>query len=124
MSGLLGLLLAIAIVGIFSGFVIWILGKLGLGLKVDNFAVAFITAIIIAVVAGMITFALSILGVQEVGEGLVGGLVHLLVTAVALLIGDKVLPGLHIAGISGALVVAVTIGAVYWLGGLLLGLLL
>jgi uncharacterized membrane protein YvlD (DUF360 family) len=46
-----GLLLAIIIVGVTSGFVIWIVSKLGLGLEVDGFGRAFITAIVIAVVA-------------------------------------------------------------------------
>lgn len=124
MSGLLGLLIAMAIMALLSGLVIWIMGKLGLGMKVDSLASALVVAVIIAVVAGIVTFALSILGVQEVGEGLVGGLIHLLVTVASLLIGDKIVPGLHIAGISGALVVAFVIGSVYWFGGLLLGSLL
>ena len=73
-------------------------------------------------VAGIITWLLSLIGMQEVGGGLVGGIVHLIISAIALMIGDRLLSGLKVAGFTGALVAAVAIGAVYWLGGLLLGL--
>lgn len=120
MSTLWGLLIGIAIVGAISGLAIWIVGKLGLGLEVDGFGSAFLAAIVIAVIAGLITWLLSSLGVQD-GSGFIGGLVHLVIAAVALLISGRLLPGLRVKGFVGALVAAVAIGAIYWLGGLLLG---
>jgi uncharacterized membrane protein YvlD (DUF360 family) len=55
------------------------------------------------------------------GGGLIGGIVHLIVAAVALMTGGRLLPGLKVEGLAGALLAAVGIGALYWLGGLLLG---
>jgi putative membrane protein len=123
MSTIWGLLIATAIIGLISGFVIWIVGKLGLGLEVDGFSSAFIAAIVIAIVAGIITLLLSIVGIGD-GEGLIGGIVHLIISAVVLMISDRFLPGLKVSGFAGALVAAIAIGAVYWLGGLMLGLVL
>ena len=121
MSALWGLLIAVTIVGLISGFVIWIVGKLKLGLEVDGFGSAFLAAIVIAIVAGIITWLLSIAGIQD-GSGLIGGIVHLIVSAIVLMICDRFLSGLKVAGFVGALVASIAIGAVYWLGGLVLGL--
>ena len=121
MSTLWGLLIAVAIVGLISGFVIWIVGKLRLGLEVNGFGSAFVAAFIIAIVAGVITLLLSFVGLQD-GEGLVGGIIHVIIAAIVLMISSRFLPGLKIAGFTGALVASIAIGAFYWLGGLLLGL--
>jgi uncharacterized membrane protein YvlD (DUF360 family) len=121
MNTFIPLLIVTAIIGLISGLIIWIVGKLRLGLKVDGFGSAFIAGIVIAVVAMSITLLLSFSGVQD-SEGLVGGIVHLIISAIVLMISDKILPGLKVAGFTGALVASIAIGAVYWLGGLLLGL--
>jgi putative membrane protein len=121
MNTFIPLLLVTVVIGLISGFVIWIVGKLGLGLEVDGFGSAFIAAIVIAFVAGAITLLLGLAGI-EFGEGLVGGIVHLLVSAIVLLISARLLRGLRVAGFTGALVASIAIGAVYLLGGLALGL--
>jgi putative membrane protein len=121
MSTLFGLLIAVTIIGLISSIVILIVSKLHLGLEVDGFGNAFIAAFIIAIVAGLITWMLSILGVQD-SQGFIGGIVHLVISVGALLISARILSGLRIAGLIGAIVASVAIGAVYWLGGLLLGL--
>lgn len=121
MSTLWGLLIAVAIVGLISGLVIWIVGKLRLGLEVDGFGSAFIAAFVIATVAGMITLAVSFAGMMDDG-GLVGGIIHLIVSVIMLMIGGRLLPGVKVTSSVGALVASIAIGAVYWLGGLLLGL--
>lgn len=123
MSTLWGLLIAVAIVGLISGLVIWIVGKLRLGLEVDGFGSAFIAAFVIATVAGMITLAVSFAGMMDDG-GLVGGIIHLIVSVIMLMIGGRLLPGVKVTSSVGALVASIAIGAVYWLGGLLLGLLI
>ena len=46
-------IITIVIGGLISGFVIWVVSKLGLGLEVDGFVSAFIAAIIIAAVGGL-----------------------------------------------------------------------
>jgi putative membrane protein len=121
MSTLFGLLIAVTIIGLISSIVILIVSKLHLGLEVDGFGNAFIAAFIIAIVAGLITWLLSILGVQD-SQGFIGGIVHFVISVGALLISARILSGLRIAGLIGAIVASVAIGAVYWLGGLLLGL--
>ncbi|MFL7839353.1 MAG: phage holin family protein [Candidatus Promineifilaceae bacterium] len=120
MNTLVPLLIATALIGVVSGIAIWIVSKLGLGLEVDNFGVAFIAGIIIAFIAGIISWLLGLVGIMD-GGGLIGGIVHLIVAAVALMTGGRLLPGLKVEGLAGALLAAVGIGALYWLGGLLLG---
>ncbi len=121
MNTLLPLLLATAGLALIAAAVIWLVGKLGLGLEVDGFGSAFMAAIAIAALAFIITLLLAAAGVQD-GDGLIGGIVHLIVTAVVLLISAKFLPGLKITGFAGALLASAAIGAVYWLGGLALGM--
>jgi putative membrane protein len=114
------LLIALAIIGLFSGFVIWIVSKLRLGLQVDGFGSAFVAGIVIAVVAGILTWLLGIAGIPD-SAGLIGGAVHLIISIIVLMISARLLPGLKVAGFTGALVASIAIGAFYWLGGLLLG---
>jgi hypothetical protein len=121
MNGLFALLLAISIVGLASVLIIWVVGKLHLGLELD-FGSAIITGLLIAFVGGALTFALSIAGVQ-LGEGLIAGMIHLLVTLITLLVGARFLPGVRVTRYTGVIVAATAIGAFYWLGGQVLGML-
>ena len=120
MSTLLGVLIGMVIIGLASGLIIWLVSRLGLGLQVDGLGSAVLAALVIAVLGGALSWLLSLIGVQD-GDGLIGGIIHLLATAVVLLVGGRLLPGLTVNGFGGALVAAVAIGAFYWLGGLLLG---
>jgi len=119
LSGLLGLLIAIAIVAMPSVIILWVVGKLNLGLEVD-FGSAIITGFMIAIVGGILTFLFSTAGVQ-LGEGLIGGVFHLIVSLVILMINTRYLNGLKVTGYVGVLVASIAIGGFYWLGGLLLG---
>lgn len=119
---IVGLLIGVVIGGLISGFVIWVVGKLGLGLEVDGFGSAFIAAIIIAIVGGIINWLLGALGIT-IGGGWLGALIHLIIAAVVLMVSDRLLKGLRVAGFTGALIAAVAIGIVYWLIGWAAGLL-
>ena len=119
---IVGLLIGVVIGALISGVVIWIVSKLGLGLEVDGFGSAFIAAIIIAVVGGIITWLLDLLGISIDG-GWLGALIHLIIAAVVLMISDRLLKGLRVAGFTGALVAAIAIGVVYWVLAWLVGLL-
>ena len=119
--GIVGLLIGIVIGALISGLVIWIVSKLGLGLEVDGFGAAFIAAIIIAIVGGIINWLLVVLGIS-VGGGWLGAIIHLIIAAAVLLISDRILKGLRVAGFVGALIAAIAIGAVYWLLGWLISL--
>jgi len=122
MGTLIGLLFGAVIGAVIGGFVIWIVGMLGLGLEVDGFGSAVVAAILIAIVGAVVTGLLGVVGV-EVGGGLIGGIVHLVISAVVLMISDRLLQGLRVAGFTGALVAAIAIGAVYWLLGIVANLL-
>jgi len=121
MNTLVPLLIATAIIGLISGFAIWIVGKLRLGLEVDGFGRAFLAGIFIAFLAGVINLFLGFTGFMDSG-GLVGGIVHLIISAIVLMISARLLPGFKVTGFGGALIASLAIGAVYWLGGLFLGL--
>jgi putative membrane protein len=122
MMTIVGLLIGVVVGALISGVVIWIVSKLGLGLEVDGFGSAFIAAIIIAVVGGIITWLLDLLGISIAG-GWLGAIIHLIIAAVVLMISDRLLKGLRVAGFVGALVAAIAIGAVYWVLAWLIGLL-
>jgi putative membrane protein len=117
---ILGIIVGILIGALVTGLIIWIVGKLGLGLEVDGFGPAYIAAIVIAVVSGIVMWLLGLLGIT-IGGGLVGAIVHLVIAAVVLLISGRIVSGLRVKGFIGALVAAIAIGAVGWLITLLLG---
>ena len=120
---LIGMVIGILLGALISGFVIWIVGKLGLGLEVDGFLPAYIAAIVIAVVSWVIYWLLGVLGITITG-GWLGALIHLVVAAVILLISDRFVKGMRVNGFVGALVGAIALAVVAWLVALVLGLLL
>ena len=117
---ILGALVGILIAAAIGGLVIWIVGKLGLGLEVDGFVPAFIAAIIIAIVAGLITWLLGLVGIT-IGGGILGAIVHLVIAAVVLMIAGSIVPGLRVKGFVGALIAAIAMGVVGWLISLVVG---
>ena len=104
-----------------SGFVIWIVGKLGIGLEVDGFLPAYIAAIVIAVVSWLIYWLLSVLNIT-IGGGWLGALIHLIVAAVILMISDRFVKGMRVKGFSGALIGALALAVVAWLVEMVLGM--
>jgi putative membrane protein len=108
--GFVELILGIVIAALISGFVIWVVGKLGLGLEVTGFAPAFIAAIVI----GLFGFT--------IGGGFLGAIISLITAAVVLMISGRIVPGLKVNGFMGAIVAAIAIGVVAWLVNWVLGL--
>jgi putative membrane protein len=119
--GILAVILGIVLVALVAGFVIWIVGKLGLGIEVSGFGAAFIAAIIIAIVGGLITWLLSLLNITIAG-GWLGAIINLIIAAIVLLISGSFVPGLKVKGFGGALIAAIAIGVVSWLLNWLIGL--
>jgi putative membrane protein len=111
---IIALLIVILIGALFSGLVIWIVGKLGIGLEVSGFGPAFIAAIVIAVVGGLLSWLLGFLGITF-GAGLLGAIINLVIAAIVLMIAGNLVKGLAVKGFTGALVAAIAIGAVSWL---------
>ena len=118
--GILDIVFNIIMVGLLGGFVIWIIGKLHLGIEVDGFGVAFIASFVIAVIGGLINWLLDLLGIA-IGGGVLGGIVNLIVAAAVLMLSGRILSGLRVRGFAGALLAAVCIGilaglVVWWRG--------
>ena len=121
--GILELSVIIIIGGLISGFVIWIVSKLGLGLKVDGFLSAFIAAIIIAMVGGLVNWLLGILGLS-IGVGWIGAVYYFIIAAIVLLITSRLIEGFQVAGFIGALIASLAIAVVHFLLGWLIVVLL
>ena len=112
-------LLGIVLVGLIGGLIIWIVGKLNLGLTVDGFGTAFIASFVIAIVGGVIAWLLGIFGLTF-GGGLLGGIINLIVAAVVLILAGGLMPGIQVAGFTGALIAAISIGVGAWIIDLVL----
>jgi uncharacterized membrane protein YvlD (DUF360 family) len=116
---ILMIIISIVLAALISGFIIWIVGKLHLGLEVSGFRAAFIAAIVIAVISGLLEWLLTTLGLN-IGGGLLGALTHLVVAALVLILSTAFVPGLKVKGVLGALVAAIAIGAMSFVVTLLL----
>ena len=119
---MLSTLLSIVIGLVLYALVIYIVGRLGMGLTVANFTSALIAGAVIAIVAWLVWWLLGLLGIGN-GSGLIAAIVNLVVAAVILLIADRFVPGMKVNGFIGALIAAVAIAVVAWLIGWLLGVL-
>ena len=100
---------------------IWIVDKLGLGLKVSGFVPALIAAVVITVASWLIVWLLGLLGLS-VG-GFIGAVIHLIIAALVLMFAGKRIKGLSVKGFVPALIAAVAIAVVSWLIDGVLGLL-
>ena len=110
---ILGLIIGILVGALFAGFIIWIVGKLGLGLEVSGFGPAFIAAIVIAVLNALVAWLLGVLGLT-IGSGFVGAIINLVIAAVVLMVAGNFVKGLVVKGFTGAVIAALAIAAVGW----------
>jgi putative membrane protein len=109
----LGSILGVVIGILLYALAIWVVGKLGLGLKVSGFVPAIVAAIVIAVASALIVWLLGALG-PSLG-GFLGAIVHLIIAALVLIFAGNVVKGLQVKGFVGALIAAVAIAVVSWL---------
>ncbi len=113
------MLINIIIVGVISGFVIWVVGKLKLGLTVDGFMPAFIAAFVIAIVGGVLVWLFGLVGLDPGSfGGFWAGVVNLIIAAIVLMLSGAIIPGMTVNGMKGALIGAVSIGIVAWIVGI------
>ena len=111
---IIGALVGILIAALFISVIIWIVGKLGLGLEVRGWGAAFKAGIAIAILGGLLNWTLATLDIT-VGGGLLGAIVHLVIAATVLYYSGSIVSGLEVKGFTGALVAAIAIGVVTWL---------
>jgi len=110
----IGLIIGVLIGALFSGLIIWIVGKLGWGLEVDGFGPAYLAAIIIAILNGFANWLWGVIGYTPEG-GWLGAVTHLILAAGFLLAAGSWVKGLRVKGFGGALIAALIIAAVGWL---------
>ena len=115
MEVIIGLVIGILIGAVISGAIIWIVSKLNMGLSVDSFGWAMLAGLFIGVITTLITQFVPNLG------GIVGAVVHLIVSAVVILLAGKAFSGVKVDGFSGALLAAVMMALIGFGLALLLG---
>lgn len=106
MEVFVGLVIGALIGAVISGVIIWIVGKLNMGLSVDNFGWAMLAGLFIGVITTLVTHFVPNL------DGIVGAVVHLIVSAVVILLAGKAFSGVKVDGFSGALLAAVIMALV------------
>jgi putative membrane protein len=111
---IVGVILGILIGALFSGLIIWVVGKLGLGLEVSGFGPAYVAAIVIGVLNGVVAWLLGALNITA-GGGFLGAVFNLVIAAVVLMLAGRFVKGLVVKGFTGAVVAALAIAAVGWL---------
>lgn len=115
MEVIVGLVIGILIGAVISGVIIWIVSKLNMGLSVDSFGWAMLAGLFIGVITTLITQFVPNL------NGIVGAVVHLIVSAVVILLAGKAFSGVKVDGFSGALLAAVIMALIGFGLALLLG---
>ena len=115
METLVALIVGILIFALISGIVIFIVGKLNLGLKVDSFVSAMIAGLFIGIVAGLVDMFVP--GTT----GIIGAVIDLVIAAAVIYLAGMVLKGLVVDGFVGALVAALAIAVIGWLLAMVLG---
>ena len=113
-------ILSILVSLVLYAIVIYIVGRLNLGMTVDGFVGAFVAGAVIAVVSWLVNWLLVSVLKISIGAGWFAALISLVVAAVVLLISDRFVPGMRVQGFVGAIVAAIAIAVVAWLIGLLL----
>jgi len=106
---------------IVAAVVIFIVGRLNLGLTVSGFGAAIIAALVISIVGTIVLWLLSLFNLT-IGGGWLGAIIYLVIAAIILMISDRFVPGMKVKGFTGAIVAAIAIGVVTWLVAWLLGL--
>jgi putative membrane protein len=111
---LIGAIIGILIAAVISGVLIWLVGKLNVGLTVKNFGWAMIAGLLIGFLTHIVMLFMPDFGAAG------GFLVNLVVSAGVILASGKMLSGLTVDGFKGALFAAMAIAAIGYLATFLL----
>lgn len=115
MEVVIGLIVGIVIGTLMAGVVIWLISKLNLGLKVDNFGWAMLAGLMIGVLTNLVLHFMTDFG------GLVDALVRVVVSAGAIFASGKILRGLSVNGVKGALLASLVLALIHFAMSLLAG---
>ncbi len=111
----MGAIISIVIYFLVAALVIYIVGRLNLGLTVDGYVTAVLAAAVIAIVGGIVYWLIGLFNLSLGGSGICGAIINLIVAAVVLLLSGRVFKGLEVKGFGGAIIAAIAIGVVGWL---------
>ena len=104
------MIIGVLIGALFNGFFIWLIARISRVIEVSGFGPAFIAAIIIAILNGLVYWL-----VGSTSGGLWGAVINLVISAIILMIADRMVKGLKVNGFGGALMAAAAIALFSWL---------
>ena len=121
LADLIALLIILVIASPIYALIIWLVGKLRLGLEVSGFGAAFLAAVVIVLLNSLVILLLGAIGITLEGD-LLAVIIQLVIAALTLMIADRIVKGLYVKGYKGALLAAAAIAAVGWLISWVVGL--
>jgi putative membrane protein len=105
-----GILIGVLVGALFTGFFIWVIARISSLIEVSGFGPAYIAAIVIAVLNGLVKWLLgSTLG----GTG--STLINWIISAIILLLAGRMVKGIKVNGFGSALLAAAVIALFDWL---------
>lgn len=120
---IVGLLIGIVLGAVLNGILIWIVGRLGLGLHVTGPGPALTAGLLVSVLNGLFTFVWTTFVGYEPASAAMRAILTLLIAAVVLQIAGDRVRGMKVDGFTGALVAAVAMAVfAYLLATMLTGM--
>jgi putative membrane protein len=98
-----GLAIGILLATVISGFIIWVVSKLGLGLHADSFGWAMLAGLLVGLATNLIV------QVVPASNDIVSLVVSVVVSAAAIFLSGSLLRGVTVNGFAGALIAAIAI---------------
>jgi len=114
-GSILGAIIGIALGTIVYSILIWIVGKLGIGMKVDGFSPALIAGLLVAIAGALAGMVGLMLDAPPQQQGFASAVSHLIIAAAMLRMFGRRLKGVHVNGWGGAFLAAAAIAVVGWL---------
>jgi putative membrane protein len=121
MSAIVILLVGGLVAMLLNALLIWVVGKIGVGMEVDGFGPAFITALLMFVFSVITNLIWGLLNFAP-EAGWSGFVTRLVSSAGALLVAGGIVKGLRVKGFVGALLAVLGMTGVGWLANWLIGL--
>jgi putative membrane protein len=106
MEAIVGFIIGTLVAAVLSGVIIWLVGKLNVGLSVNSFGWAMLAGLFIGAITNFLNRLLP--GMNEI----LAMVVHLVIAAAVILLAGKLFSGVKVDGFKGALIAAVAIAVV------------